>query len=99
MEDIVNIKRIIGIIILIVGIIVILFANYEKGRIAKAQGNIQKGTSLFSGHSVGDQVGQAVGGAMESKVSSYSTPVMILMIGGIVLIVIGAGMALFCRKK
>jgi hypothetical protein len=99
MEEIVSVKRIIGIIILIIGVIVILFANYEKGRIAKAEGNIKKGTSLFSGHSAGSEAGRSVGGAMENKVASYSTPVMILKIGGIVLVVIGVCMALFCRKK
>ena len=92
-------KRITGIIILIIGIIVILYANHLKGRIAEAEGNVQKGTSLFSGHSAGSQVGQAVGGAIEGKISSYSTPVMLLMIGGIVIAIIGAGMALFCKKK
>ncbi len=94
-----NTKRIIGIVILIIGIIAILYANYQKGRIAEAEGNVKKGTSLFSGNSVGGQVGQAVGGAMEGKISSYNTPVMLLMVGGIVLVVIGAGMALLCRKK
>jgi len=92
-------KRIIGIVILIIGIIAILYANYQKGRIAEAEGNIQKGTSLFSGQSVGGQVGKAYGGAMEDKVSSYNTPVMLLMVGGVVLVIIGAGMALFCKKK
>jgi hypothetical protein len=99
MEEVVSTKRITGIVILIIGIIVILYANHLKGRIADAEGNIQKGTSFFSGHSAGSQVGQAVGGAMEGKVASYSTPVMLLMIGGIVIAIIGAGMALFCKKK
>jgi hypothetical protein len=87
----------IGIVILIIGVIAILYANYQKGRIANAEGNIKKGESFFSGSSGG--VGNAIGGAMEGKVSSYKTPVMILMIGGIVLVVIGGGMALFCGGK
>jgi hypothetical protein len=99
MKGIMNTKRIIGIIILIIGVIVIIYANHLKGRLAEAQGNIQKGTSLFSGNSVSGQVGKAVGGALEGKVSSYNTPVMLLMIGGIVIAIIGAGMVLFCRKK
>lgn len=94
-----NTKRTIGIIILIIGIIVIIYANYQKGRIAEAQGNIEKGTSLFSGNSVGGQVGKSIGGAMESKVSSYNTPVMLLMTGGIILVIVGAGMALFCKTR
>jgi predicted MFS family arabinose efflux permease len=99
LEDIVNTKRVIGIIILIIGIIAILVANYVRGRLAEAEGTVQKGTSLFSGSSVGNQVGQTVGGAVEGKIASYNGPVMVLMIGGIILVVIGAGMALFCRKK
>ena len=89
-----NTKRMIGIVILIVGVIAILYANYQKGRIANAEGNIKKGESFFSGGAA-----SAVGGAMEGKVSSYKTPVMLLMIGGIVLVVIGGGMALFCHGK
>jgi hypothetical protein len=94
-----NTKRIIGIVVLVIGIIAILYANHQKKRIAEAQGNIEKGTSMFSGSSVGSEVGRTVGGAMESKVSSYNAPVMMLMIGGIVLVVIGAGMVFFCRCK
>jgi hypothetical protein len=84
----------VGIVILIVGVIAVIYANYQKGRIANAEGNIKKGESFFSG-----AAGSAVGGAMEGKVSSYKAPVMMLMIGGIVLVVIGGGMALFCGKK
>jgi hypothetical protein len=94
-----NTKRVIGIVVLIVGIIAILYANYQKGRIANAEGTIEKGMSLFSGHSAGSQAGRSIGGAMEGKVGSYNTPVMLLMIGGIVLVIIGGGMALFCGKK
>ncbi len=94
-----NTKRIVGGVILVVGIIVILFANYEKGRIAKAHGNVEKGMSLFSGNSAGSQAGRSAGGMMENKISSYNTPVMLLMIGGIALVVIGGCMVLFCGKK
>jgi hypothetical protein len=99
MEEMMSTKRIVGIVIVIIGIIVICYANYQKHRIAEAQGNIKKGTSLFSGSSTGGQVGQAVGGVMEGKVSSYNTPVMLLLIGGIVLVIVGAGMVLFCKKR
>jgi len=95
----VNKKRIIGIVILIVGIIFIVYANYQKGRIADAEGNVETGKSFFSGSSVGSKVGDVVGGAVGGKISSYKGPVMMLMIGGIVLVVVGAGMALFCKKK
>ena len=94
-----NKKRIVGIGILIVGIIVVVYANHLKGRIAEAEGNVQAGKSLFSGSSAGRGAGDVVGGAMEGKISSYKGPVMMLMIGGIVLVVVGAGMALFCKGK
>lgn len=90
-----NKKRIIGIVILIIGVIAVIYANHLKGRIANAEGNVQRGTSLFGGN----PVGEAVGGAMEGKISSHKGPVMMLMIGGIILVVIGGGMALFCRAK
>jgi hypothetical protein len=94
-----NKKRMIGVVILIVGIIAIIYANYQKGRIADAEGNVERGTSLFSGHSAGSQAGRSVGGMMEGKIASYKTPVMMLMIGGIALVVIGGAMVLFCGKK
>ncbi|MGC1878211.1 MAG: hypothetical protein WA347_05710 [Rhabdochlamydiaceae bacterium] len=94
-----NTKRIVGGVIAVVGIVVILFANHLKERLANAQGNVEKGTSLFSGSSGGSQAGRSVGGMMENKIASYNTPVMLLMIGGIALVVIGGCMVLFCCKK
>jgi hypothetical protein len=91
----VNTKRIIGIVVLIVGIIAVIYASHLKGRIASSESNVKTGTSLFGGN----PVGSAVGGVMEGKISSYKGPVMMLMIGGIILVVVGAGMALFCRGR
>ena len=94
-----NTKRIVGLVILIVGIIAIIYGGYQKRRITEAQGNVQKGTSLFSGNSASEQIGQSVGGAIENKITSYNAPVMMLMIGGIILAIIGGGMFLCCGKK
>ncbi len=91
----VNKKRIIGVAVLIVGIIAVIYASHLKGRIGSSESNVREGTTLFGGNPVGN----AVGGVMEGKISSYKGPVMMLMIGGIILIVVGGGMALFCRYR
>ena len=94
-----NTKRGIGLIVFVVGIIFILYANYQQNRVAEAQENVQKGKSLFSEHNIRSKAGQEVGTAIQNKLSTYNTPLKILMIGGIIFVIIGGGMALFCRKK
>jgi hypothetical protein len=87
-----NTKRIIGVVVLIVGIIAVIYASHLKGRIASSESNVKEGTGLFGNNPLSG----AVGGVMQGKINSYKGPVMLLMIGGIILVVVGAGMALFC---
>lgn len=89
-------KRMIGLVILIIGIVLLAFGLYAKSRVANARSEV--------GHITHSPFGQnratdAVGGVLEGKIGQYDQPVFWCLAGGIVLIVIGGGMMLFNRKK
>jgi hypothetical protein len=93
-----NRKRVIGIILIIVGIVAIFFVNFEKGRVSSAKKDISEGSSLFGSTPMGKEAGSFMEGSMMKKASQYDQPLMWIQVGGIALIVVGAGMAIFCRK-
>jgi hypothetical protein len=88
-------KKITGLIVLIVGIALIVFAVHSMNRIANAKEGISAITTPFSN----EPAGKFVGDVLEGKASQYDVQVKLCLIGGIVLAVIGGGMLLFCRKK
>lgn len=88
-------KRIVGFVLLIVGIIAIIYAVHSMNRISSAKSEIQTLASPFSGSSGG----RAVGGMLEGKASQYDSTVRMLFIGGIILVVVGGGVVLFSRKR
>ena len=90
-----NKKRICGLVIFIVGIVLLIFGLYEKSRLTGARKNIGYVTNNPFDK---NQATEAAGGAMEAKVAQYDRPVFFLIVGGIVLIVIGGGMVLCCRS-
>jgi uncharacterized protein YjeT (DUF2065 family) len=103
METSMNVKRVIGILLLAVGIFVIFYANYQKGRVAaageRAYEQINQGGSLFQG----SPIGGAVTGSMKKKTASemakYNQMLQNLLIGGIIVAVVGAGLIVFCKPK
>lgn len=89
-------KRLIGLVLLIIGIVLICFGLYGKSRQAGARSDI--------GHVTNNPFGQnkatdAVGDILEGKVSEYNKPIFWCFAGGIALIVIGGGMMICCRCK
>jgi hypothetical protein len=88
-------KKIAGLVVLLLGVVLFIFAMYEKGRVNNAKGSISRGSSMFSGNAVGN----AVGGVLEGEAGKYDTPIMLCEIGGIILIVLGGGILYFGRKK
>lgn len=92
-----NIRRTIGLIIFIVGTILILSADYQQNQIAESKGYIQKGSSLFSGCE--SEVGRIVSSTTSLDLTSYKVSLRILNYAGIVLVIIGASMALSGQKK
>ncbi len=108
-----NRKRICGIVVFICGLALIGGANYietqvNQGRsqINSAQKSVDRGNSLFSLSPATKGVGQAITGGAQKKidegrreVAQYSQLASSLQIGGIILLVVGAGIVLFSWKK
>ena len=102
-----NVKRTIGILLLIVGVFTIFYANYLKAEVAregsKAYEKINRGGQLFQGNSMSEAFGGMMTGSMKKKAASeierYNNMVQNLLIGGIIVAVIGGAMAIFCTKK
>jgi ascorbate-specific PTS system EIIC-type component UlaA len=90
-----NFKQIIGLILIIIGAIVLIYALYARSRVSEVKKEIGKSSGLFSDNPVNKQIGQA----LEKKVGSYDMPIMVGMIGGIVLVIIGVGTMVYCRRR
>lgn len=88
-------KRIIGIVLFIIGVVLIIYSIHSMNRISAAKGEVNAFKSAFSGNSTG----KALGNVMEGKASQYDTIVMVMLIGGIVLAVVGGGVVFMSRKK
>ena len=106
-------KRTIGIVVLLAGIAMIFFSMYimnevtaGRGQISQAQRSVDRGTSLFNATPWTRGVGKGISGAAQKKINKYSAEADRyeriagrLKIGGIILIIVGAGVLLLARKK
>ncbi len=88
-------KKIVGLILLVIGVIVLIYALYARNRVDEIKGEVNRGTSMFGNN----PVNRGISSAMDAKLGSYNAPILIGTIGGIALIVIGGGMILLNRKK
>lgn len=88
-------KRITGLVAIIIGVIVLIFALYARGRVAEARGEVGRGSSFLPNNAVG----KGISGALEGKLSAYDIPIMLGMVGGAILIVVGAGLMYRYRRK
>lgn len=108
-----NGKRISGIVILLVGVAMLAASSYiksqvEEGReqISSAQKKVKQANSLFSLNPVAKEVGGVVTGEAEKKINAgqqqadeYEQIRGWLQVGGIVCLVVSAGLFLLSRKK
>src|ERR1700679_3959434 len=102
-----NVGRVVGCVLLALGIISIVLASYVANMVAiesgKAQAKIAKGESMFQGNPFSEMVGGAVVGSAKDQVASevakYNQIVLLMRVGGIFVAVVGAGMAVFCKGK
>jgi len=108
-----NFGRIIGLVVVVIGIASMIFANYIRNRLYDAEGQItdakkkiKQGDQLFSFNPVAKEIGQGFTSGAKEKVSEAEATVAEYYRiaawshnGGIALIVIGAGIVVFCRKK
>jgi hypothetical protein len=90
-----NTKKFVGLIVLLIGVVLVVFSIYAKGRISSAKGTVEKVTSPFSG-SEGGKIAAREGNRMASQ---YDTKVQMILIGGIILVIVGGGIIFFGRKK
>ena len=108
-----NKKQILGVTILIVGVVLIFISRYIMGqveegnrKISSAKKTVEQGNSLFSMNPVSKEIGKGLTSGAEHKIRSgeeeiayYTSLAKICKIGGILLIITGAGVVLFCRKR
>jgi hypothetical protein len=108
-----NFKQIIGLLAVLLGVALIIFVVYgnqklDEGReeIASGKQKVKQTQQLFSFNPVSKQVGQGLtSGAQdriaegEMTVEQYEKMLMWCEIGGIALIVVGAGLMFFCRTR
>lgn len=90
-----NYKRIIGIIVLIIGIVLIGYALHYMKEISEAKGEIGSYTKPFSK----TPIGKAVQDTLMSKASEHDNQVRWLLIGGITFVVVGGIVIIFGRSS
>jgi hypothetical protein len=110
-----GLRRIVGILIAIVGIVLVSVSYYIKNqvgagqeKIQSAQESVNKGNSFFSGSSnpIVEGVGKNMTGSAQKKINmgkeeiaKYAALAEQMLIGGIVLIVLGTITAIIPRRK
>lgn len=78
-------KKIIGAVILILGIVMAIYGLNARGRLSRAKEGIGAITSPFSDK----PFGKAASDVLEGKISKYDTIVTTLIVGGVIFIFIG----------
>jgi hypothetical protein len=100
-----NGRRISGIIILIIGIVMYFFSNYitdqvneGKKKVSNAQKKVNQGNSLFSLNPYTKEIGKAATNPAqqeinegEQQISEYEQIAHWLYVGGVVVVILGAG--------
>jgi len=98
-----NKKRVIGIVLLLIGVVAIIFAQIQKARIAeeggKAYAKIEMGGQLFGGNPVGDVVTGSMKKKADTEISYYNDLVQKIFIGGIACAVVGAAITVFSKRR
>lgn len=106
-------KRILGIIIAVIGVLCLLTSFYIKSQvsdgrvqIADAEAKVRKGKELFSLNPVTKEAGKVIMDPIDKKIQAgtaeadrYAAIAMWLQIGGGIFIVIGGWLIFISRKK
>ena len=88
-------KRIAGMVVLIIGVVLVIFSVYNQNRVTQAKSTINEGGSFFGNSKAGGMAEDY----LEGKASQYDTPLKICLYGGIALIIIGGAVTLFGKKR
>jgi hypothetical protein len=90
-----KVKKVIGGLIFILGIVMVIYSIHSMQRINQAKGDINSLTGPF-----GDKKGAKYANkALTSQASKYDTDVMILLVSGIVCVALGGSVALMAKKR
>jgi len=90
-----NVRRVVGISLIVVGVIVVIFSVDAMHRISEAKSGVRQATRPLSGNPIGKVLTQSI----ESQTSQYDSEIMLCLIGGIALVVLGGGVCLYRHKK
>jgi hypothetical protein len=108
-----NSKRVFGVVILLAGGAMIFFSMYIMGQVStgreqlsEAQSQVDRGSGLFDLNPLTKEIGKGITGSAQRKIDrygkeadQYAQMASWLKIGGIVLIIVGAGTLFLGRKK
>jgi hypothetical protein len=111
-ESKMHFKRIVGIVVLVIGVVLVGFSIYIKTQVAegkeevsRAQRRVDQGNSLFSLTPVTKGIGKGISGSAQEKINEgvrkigeYSSLASGLEIGGIILILAGLGIILVAKR-
>ncbi len=90
-----NSKQIIGLILIVLGVVAILFASYARIRVNEVRDSISHENSIIPDNPIGKTIDKS----LQSQVSKYDTKILLGFVGGSIVVVVGAGMMICCRRK
>lgn len=94
-----NHKRIVGFIILIIGIILFIYSIYAAKQVADANNLSTSMTNFFEHNTAWNPLIEFFGGEAQKEIDYYGTMTLMIQIGGIALTALGAVMVVVYRKK
>lgn len=90
-----NKKKIIGLVLLVIGIGLLIYGIYGASEMSKARGDIDEATSYIPKNRAKGYVSRGLHG----EVDKYRTPVTILFVAGAVFTIAGVVVMVKTRKK
>ena len=90
-----NVKCISGIIALIIGAVLIIFAIQSMARIGTAKKDVAGAREMLPDNAMGNMVGSR----LSAKAGSYDVEVRWVLIGGIAFAVLGGALIFMSKKK
>lgn len=89
-----KIKKIVGAVVAVIGIALILVSFYAMSKVASAQGTVNAIEGVVSKNPAAKMAGNQV----NAKIDNYRILSQRCLFGGIILLVIGAGTVIICKK-
>lgn len=94
-----NVKRISGLILVVIGFILIIYAVHNIHQFSEATGLGNDMKNFFTHNPWWNPIIKFFGGTPQEKVTAYNSAVLASMIVGIVCVIAGFVLAICCRKK